>query len=81
MKSLLKNNSIEIYSAQHERKTYVTSRFIRSLKEKIHIYIYIYTYIYICQCVQNIHNFNKFYVFFYSYIFELTHLKLAYIYI
>ena len=45
MKSLLKNNSIEIYSAQHERNTYVTSRFIRSLKEKIHIYIYIYIYI------------------------------------
>ena len=50
MKSLLKNNSIEIYSAQHERKTYVTSRFIRSLKEKIHIYIYIYTYIYMSMC-------------------------------
>ena len=39
MKSLLENNVIEMYSTYNERKSIVTERFIRTLKNKIHKYM------------------------------------------
>ena len=39
MKSFLQNNDIEIYSTQNERKSVISKRFIRALKNKIYKYM------------------------------------------
>ena len=39
MKSSLQNTNVEIYSTHNERKSVVTKRFIRTLKNKIYKYM------------------------------------------
>ena len=39
MKSYLEKDDIEMYSELYERKSVVAERFIRTLKNKIHIYV------------------------------------------
>ena len=39
MKSLLRNNDIEMYSAQNEEKYVNTERFIKTLQNKIYRYV------------------------------------------
>ena len=39
MKSFLKNNDIEMHSMHNERKSIITERFIRTLKNKIYKYM------------------------------------------
>ena len=40
MKSWLQDNDIEMCSTRNEEKSVFTERFIRTLKNEIHIYIY-----------------------------------------
>ena len=39
MKSFLQNNDIEMYLKSNERKSFITERFVRTLKNKIHKYM------------------------------------------
>ena len=39
MKSFLKNNDIEMYSTHNERKSVISERFIRTVKNKIYKYM------------------------------------------
>ena len=39
MKSFLQNNDIEMYLKSNERKSFITERFVRTLKNKIYKYM------------------------------------------